>query len=221
LARDEHGLGGEAKYRALVEICRAHGVITPEDPYIAWPGVSRCVLAPLFVGYDYSFRPDEVSADDAVEWAAESGIVCQDELLLRPDPHSSRAAWCAARVVETAARLSALPGDCSTVLINHYPLLRSHAHLPLIPRFSIWCGTRATEDWHRRFRARVVVSGHLHWRTTRWCDGVRFEEVSLGYPRQWAAERGLDGYLKEILPGPQAESEQRWEWRHGIAGGAE
>ena len=34
-------------------------------------------------------------------------------------------------------------------------------------------------------------------------DGVRFEEVSLGYPSQYQPDLGLDSYLREILPGPQ------------------
>ena len=46
------------------------------------------------------------------------------------------------------------------------------------------------------------MAGHLHVRTTDWIDGVRFEEVSLGYPRHWRRDRGIDGYLREILPGP-------------------
>jgi hypothetical protein len=73
--------------------------------------------------------------------------------------------------------------------------------LPRIPRFSIWCGTKRTEDWHTRFRAEVVVSGHLHMPATLWRDGVRFEEVSLGYPMQWK-HRGLVKSLREVLPGP-------------------
>ncbi len=52
-----------------------------------------------------------------------------------------------------------------------------------------------------RFPVKVVVSGHLHIRGTSWRDGVRFEEVSLGYPRQWRAERGIGTYFREILPG--------------------
>ena len=61
-------------------------------------------------------------------------------------------------------------------------------------------------DAHRRLgpalsRARVVVSGHLHLRTTLWRHGVRYEEVSLGYPRDWRAERGIEWYLRDILPG--------------------
>jgi hypothetical protein len=47
-----------------------------------------------------------------------------------------------------------------------------------------WCGTRRTDDWHLRFNAGVVVSGHMHVRSTKYRDGVRFEEVSFGYPRQ-------------------------------------
>jgi hypothetical protein len=26
--------------------------------------------------------------------------------------------------------------------------------------------------------------------------------VSLGYPRHWRTERGMDAYLREVLPGP-------------------
>jgi hypothetical protein len=29
---------------------------------------------------------------------------------------------------------------------------------------------------------------------------VRYEEVSLGYPRDWRQERGIGWYLREILP---------------------
>jgi hypothetical protein len=90
--------------------------------------------------------------------------------------------------------------DCPLVLINHFPLRRELAVLPAVPRFSVWCGTRRTEDWHLRFRASVVVFGHLHIRQTRHIDGVRFEEVSLGYPRQWKADQGAGGYLRRILP---------------------
>jgi hypothetical protein len=88
------------------------------------------------------------------------------------------------------------------VLVNHFPLREDLVRLWRIPRFSIWCGTKRTEDWHQRFRARVVVSGHLHIRSTDWVDGVRFEEVSLGYPRHWDPDSGIDQYLREILPGP-------------------
>jgi hypothetical protein len=67
--------------------------------------------------------------------------------------------------------------------------------------FSLWCGTRRTEDWHLRFNAIVVVSRHLHIRSTSYRDGVRFEEVSLGYPRQWTHSTTLNRYIREVLPG--------------------
>lgn len=205
LPSDPGALRGEVKYHRLVSLCRSLGVLTPEDPYLLWPGEGPpCVIAPLFLLYDYSFRPDDVPEEHALAWAEEHGLVCMDEALLHPDPYPSRQAWCAARCAEAERRLSAIPKEQQTILINHFPLRRDQAILPAIPRFSIWCGTRRTEDWHTRFRARVVVSGHLHIRRTRWRDGVRFEEVSLGYPRHWAQERGVASYLREILPGSAA-----------------
>ena len=191
---------GEGQYLRLVEVCRRYGVLTPEDAYAVWPGDGpRTVVVPTFLLYDYSFRPDDVPLERAVAWAAEHNVRCADEDLLAPDPYASREAWCAARLEATIARLDALSGDAQIVLVNHFPLRRDHAVLPRIPRFSIWCGTRATEEWHRRYRIRCVIYGHLHLRRTRELDGVKFEEVSLGYPRQWDAAKGLSGYLRQIL----------------------
>ncbi len=190
---------GEAHYQRLVKLCRSYGVLTPEDPYVVWPGAGpRTAIVPAFLLYDYSFAPDRLSAGEAVAWAAESGVRCADEDLLSPHPYASRPDWCAARVAETEARLAALPADARLILVNHWPLRRDHAVVPRVPRFSIWCGTRATEDWHQRFRVDTVVYGHLHLRSTRMLDGVRFEEVSLGYPRQWDHGRGLGSYLRLI-----------------------
>ena len=192
---------GQARYDELVAICRNHGVLTPEDPYAEWPGEPGTFVVPMFLLFDYTFRPDDVAPADAVAWARASGVVCGDELMLDPSPWPSRAAWSRARCDATEARLSALPDDARTVLINHWPLRYDLARPPRIPRFSVWCGTSRTEDWPRRFRARVVVSGHLHLRTTLWRHGVRFEEVSLGYPRDWRSERGVEWYLRDVLPG--------------------
>lgn len=195
-------LRGEARYHRFVTICREYGVLTPEDRYVVWPGGGpRCVLVPLFLLYDYSFRPDEIAEDQALAWARESGIECTDEIVLHPDPYPSRGAWCRARCAAARVRLDDIPRDHQTILINHFPLRRELARLPAIPRFSIWCGTRLTESWHLAYRAHVVVSGHLHIRSTRWIDGVRFEEVSLGYPRQRPPGRDIEHYLREILPG--------------------
>ena len=203
LPSDPIGLRGEAKYHALVSLCRAYNVLTPEAPYAYWTGPNTTyVIAPLFLLYDYSFRPDDIAEADAVNWAMESDVLCMDELLLSPEPYASRQAWCESRCRLTEARLSQIPAEYPLVLINHFPLRRDLVRLSRIPRFSLWCGTRRTELWHQQFNVAVVVTGHLHMRATDWRDGVRFEEVSLGYPQNWQQERGIGAYLREILPGP-------------------
>lgn len=196
-------LRGEAKYRAIIAQARALGIDTPEDPYPVWDGPGGpCLIAPLFLLYDYSFRPPEVARDDVVAWAREGRAVCADEIRLDPSPHPSREAWCAERLAFSEARLEASDAQLGKVLVNHYPLRADLVRIPRIPRFTPWCGTHATQDWHRRFNARVAIHGHLHVRRTDWRDGTRFEEVSLGYPRQWRPERGVAAYLRQILPAP-------------------
>lgn len=200
-------LRGEDKYRQLVAICRSYGVLTPEDPYVRWPGEGPpYVLAPIFTLYDYSFRPPNISREEAIAWAEASGVVSADEILLHPDPYPSRDAWCAVRCAYTERRLRDIPAGDRVVLIGHFPLREDLVRIPRIPRFSLWCGTRRTQDWHVRFPVEIVVSGHLHVRSTDYRDGVRFEEVSLGYPQHWRQARGIEGYLREILPGPRTAS---------------
>ena len=202
------GLRGVERYERLVEDARKLGVLTPEDPYPHFEGHRIC---PLFIGYDYSFAPDGVS--DPLAWAREAGIVATDEHLLHADPHAHMRDWCAARVRSTEARLEALPGP--KVLIGHWPFRRDLVRLHKIPRYIPWCGTRATANWHLRFDAKVVVTGHLHMRATDWRDGVRFEEVAVGYPSHWRVERGLAAYLRTILPhppGPAPQGDQGPEW---------
>ena len=190
---------GDAHYQRLVKLCRSYGVLTPEDPYAVWPGGGpRTAIVPTFVLYDYSFRPDHVAPEEAVSWAGAMGVRCADEDLLSPSPFATRAEWCAARLAHTQARLAAIPAGTRLILVNHWPLRRDHAVLPRMPRFSIWCGTRATEHWHERYAVDTVVYGHLHLRGTRKLAGVQFEEVSLGYPRQWDQERDLNSYLRRI-----------------------
>jgi 3',5'-cyclic AMP phosphodiesterase CpdA len=194
---------GVARYETLVAACREIGVLTPEDAWPLWPGDGpSTVIAPSFLFYDYSFGPLGYTADEVKAWAREAGIVCSDERYLSVDPYPTREAWCHARLAYTAARLDALDPAHRIVLINHYPLRSDLVRLFRIPRFIPWCGTRRTEDWHTRWNVDTVVSGHLHMRATDWRDGVRFEEVSLGYPRHWNDETGLVGYLRQILPVP-------------------
>lgn len=192
---------GLARYHALIDLARGFGITTPEDPFPVWTGAGGpLVIAPLCLLYDYSFRPDEVPAREVLAWAAAADIHPVDEVLLHPDPFPSRADWCAAQVRAARARLDALPSGTRTILVNHWPLRQEHAVLPRVPRFAPWCGTRATEDWHRRYRAQACIFGHLHIRGQALRDGVPFHEVSLGYPSQWDRAAGMAAYLRQILP---------------------
>jgi 3',5'-cyclic AMP phosphodiesterase CpdA len=196
-------LRGVERYQHLVEVCRRLGVHTPEDPYPVWPGPGGPVrIAPLFVGYDYTFRPPGAATkEQALARAHDTGVVCADEYLLHPDPYPSREAWCRARVAATEARLDALDPAVPTVLVNHYPLVRQPTDVLYYPEFAQWCGTTATSDWHTRFNVAAVVYGHLHIPRITHYDGVRFEEVSVGYPREWR-RRGdvVPTGLRQIFP---------------------
>ncbi|MFJ5846128.1 metallophosphoesterase family protein [Streptomyces sp. NPDC092903] len=196
-------LRGVARYQALVEVCRSLGVLTPEDPYPVWHGGEEPVtVAPLFVLYDYSFfAPGTGTKEESLRVAHESGVVCTDEFLLHPDPYPSRDAWCRARVALTEERLAAVDPRYGTVLVNHYPLVRDPTLVLRHPEFAQWCGTALTADWHLRFRAVAAVYGHLHIPRVTWHDGVRFEEVSIGYPREWRP-RPARTPLRQILPPP-------------------
>jgi Calcineurin-like phosphoesterase len=193
---------GRFKYDELIKLCRSYDVLTPEDPYQVITIAGRQIrVAPLFLLYDYTFRPLDIPIERAIDWARETGIECADEVLLHPDPYVTRTEWCNVRCAMTERRLATQRNDLPTVLINHFPLREDLARLPRIPRFSIWCGTRQTEDWHIRFNAAAIVSGHLHIRSTSYRDGIRFEEVSLGYPKQWLGTITADQCVREILPG--------------------
>jgi hypothetical protein len=223
----ERNLRGEAKYLACVDVARQYGVLTPEDDYMTWnytdtDGTAKqALICPIFTLYDYSFRPDNVSREQALDWALEEGIQATDEQLLHPDPYATRDAWCTRLVMQSESRLEAAAAKgVPLVIINHWPLREDTIYIPRVPRFSLWCGTKETHDWHTRFNAKVVVTGHLHVRRTDWIDGVRFEEVSLGYPRQWDDARtvgnDINTMLREILPGPptpEKGSEPPTQWR--------
>ncbi|WP_214409712.1 metallophosphoesterase family protein [Sphaerisporangium fuscum] len=195
-------LRGEARYMHLVEMCRRLGVHTPEDPYPVWTGHGGPVtIAPLFVLYDYTFRPPDTTKEEALAWARKSGVVCTDEFMLHPDPYPSRDAWCRARLRETERRLAARDPEIPTVLVNHFPLVREPTDILRYPQFAQWCGTVGTADWHLRYNAAAVVYGHLHIPRTTRHDGVRHEEVSLGYPRE-RKMYGLDGMraMRHVFP---------------------
>lgn len=195
------GLRGDRLYAHLVELCRGIDVLTPEDPYPIWDGAGGPVqVAPLFLLYDYTFGLDGSTGEEALQRAHDAGAVCVDELLLHPDPYPSRQDWCRARVSETEKRLTASDPALPMVLINHHPLVAEPTRVLRQPELAQWCGTVLTADWHRRFRAAAVVYGHLHVPRTTWYDGVRFEEVSLGYPREWRHRGHQSLELRRILP---------------------
>ncbi|MDH6113958.1 3',5'-cyclic AMP phosphodiesterase CpdA [Kitasatospora sp. MAP12-15] len=198
-------LRGEPRYRHLVEICRTLGVVTPEDPYPVFRGIGGpAVIVPLFLLYDYTFRPKGADTkQEALDIAYAAGVVCADEQLLHPDPYPTRDDWCRARVELTEQRLtSELDGSLPAVFVNHYPLVRTPMDVLHHPEFAQWCGTELTADWHTRFRTAAMVYGHLHIPRTTWYDGVRFEEVSVGYPREWRRWGEQPPRPRQILPGP-------------------
>ncbi|MFI8520801.1 metallophosphoesterase family protein [Streptomyces sp. NPDC085481] len=204
-------LRGKARYEHLVETCRSLGILTPEDPYPVWQDEDGgTAIAPLFTLYDYTFRvPGAHSKEESLRRAREAGVICTDEYLLHPDPHPGRDDWCRERIAYTEGRLGALDPSLRTVLVNHWPLTRHPTRILRYPDFAQWCGTELTADWHRRFRAKAVVYGHLHIPRVNWLDGVRFEEVSVGYPREWRPRPPREP-LRRILPLPADAPGAAW-----------
>jgi 3',5'-cyclic AMP phosphodiesterase CpdA len=195
-------LRGVERYQHLVGLCRRLGVITPEDPYLQWNGDGGpAVIVPMLLLYDYTFRPEgATSKADGLELAYAAGVVATDERLLHADPYPSTEAWCEARLAETERRLSELPAGSTTILVNHFPLVEDPTRVMRHREFAQWCGTVHTADWPARYGAAVVVYGHLHIPRTTWHDGVRHEEVSLGYPREWRRRATAPAIPRQILP---------------------
>lgn len=190
--RDPKQLRGTDRYDALVEACREIGVLTPEDPFPIWLEAGQATyVAPTFVLYDYSFHSPEISSKTAHEQAVAAHHVLVDDYLLDPHPYPTREQWCRERVAYTEGRMSALVPDRPITVVNHYPLHRLPTRRMYSPHLPLWCGTSLTEDWHRRFAIDTVVYGHLHMPFSEVIDGVRYEEVSLGYPREWGERPGV------------------------------
>lgn len=204
LGTDPVQLRGDARYQYLVLMCQRLGVITPEDPFPVWEGPGGPVtIVPLFLLYDYSFRlPGMTTKAKALEYAFGTGVVCSDEAVLYPDPYPAREDWCHARVELAERRLAALPPGTPTILLSHFPLTRKPTEALRYPEFALWCGTERTADWHVRYNARIVIYGHLHIPGTTWQDGVRFEEVSFGYPAELEHYPDRPRALRQILPAP-------------------
>lgn len=203
MKQETRPLRGVARYEHLVAFCRAHDIVTPEDPFPVWSGAGGDVrIAPLFLLYDYTFlTPGTLTKAESLEAAYTAGVVCNDEFFLFPDPYESREAWCAARVAYSEGRLTEVIKDLPLVLVSHWPLVREPTRVMMYQEFPQWCGTERTADWHTRFGAEVSVYGHLHIPRTTHYDSVRFEEVSIGYPREWRRYGLRDDLVKLVLPG--------------------
>lgn len=210
-AKDPLQVFGVSRYDYLVQAARDLGVVTPEDIYPLFDpgdGSDPVRVVPMFLLYDYTFRPEgTTSALSALALARERNVVATDEFLLSPEPYGTRDAWSRARIEATRARLDALDPAEETILINHWPLRREPTDALIYPEFALWCGSELTADWHQRYNAACAVYGHLHIPRTTWYDGVRFEEVSVGYPREWS-RRGLpEPLLRQIAPDPGVRQE--------------
>ena len=169
---------GREKYAMLVQAMRSIGVITPEDRYPVFGGVT---VAPLFTLYDYSFRSREFTVDEALQAAHEKSVVMTDEFAIAP--FVDIRGWCWDRLAYTTKRLSRISGP--TILINHWPLVQEPVQQMKWAEIALWCGTRHTRTWPKRYDAQAVVYGHLHMPGVTTVDGVDHIEVSLGYPREW------------------------------------
>jgi len=202
-AGDPVQLRGVARYQALVRMCRDNGVLTPEDDFPIWATPDGPIaVVPLFQLYDYSFRaPGTSTKEESLNRAYAVGVVCTDEQMLHPDPFPDRESWCWDRVERSRKRLDAIGPQTRTVLVSHWPLVRRPTRVLRFPAFAQWCGTELTADWHLRYRAVVAVYGHLHVPRTTHHDGVRFEEVSLGYPREWHGRAAPPTPMRLILAG--------------------
>jgi 3',5'-cyclic AMP phosphodiesterase CpdA len=223
LPSDRVALRGAARYEALVKVCRRFGVLTPEDEFPVWPGPDGPVtVAPLFTLYDYSLRgdgmatgvqaadpdgtgdegsaaADTVNRDRAVAAARAASLRPADEGRLHADPYPSVAAWCRDRVAESERRLASVAGP--VVLVSHWPLVRAPVGALRHQAYAPWCGTTLTAGWHTRYPVAAAVYGHLHLPGTAAHDGIRFEEVSVGYPRDWQRRGSAPPPPRVILGG--------------------
>lgn len=94
---------GVARYEYLgYEACRDIGVVTPEDIYPLFDpgdGSDPVRVVPMFLLYDYTFRPEGTANKlTALALARERNVVATDEFLLSPEPFPTRDAWGRARI---------------------------------------------------------------------------------------------------------------------------
>ncbi|MDK4230499.1 metallophosphoesterase family protein [Corynebacterium tuberculostearicum] len=191
-SRSQDRYQGREKYAHLVERCREIGVITPEDPYPVFHGTT---IVPLFTLYDYSFRPHGLTVGEAIDAARAKQLMMTDEFAIAP--FVDVRAWCWDRLAYSIKRLSRVHGP--TVLVNHWPLVQEPTMLLRFPEIALWCGTRHTRSWPRRYNAQSVIYGHLHMPSRMNVDGVDHIETSLGYPREWQGRESAQAWPYPVL----------------------
>lgn len=198
--RDE--LSSDDKYNSLVEICKEYNVISPEDDYIQFSTYegAHYYIVPVFLLYDYSYAPENISSECAVAWAIEENVLCSDETFIKTKKFINVSEWCNERVLYTENRLARLDPTIPIILINHFPLIESLVRCDPHPRFKIWCGTNRTKNWHRKFNIKKVVYGHLHTPACDVIDETIFEEVSPPYPIKDFTNFKLETCLRQIIP---------------------
>lgn len=182
---------GKEKYEQLVRGCRRIGVLTPEDPYPIFHGVT---IVPLFTLYDYSFRQHR-SVEQSIQAARDKGIMLTDEFAIAP--FVDIRAWCWDRLAYSIKRLSRIQGP--TILVNHWPLVIEPVTKLRYSEIGLWCGTRHTREWAKRYSAQAVVYGHLHTPGITTVDGIDHIEVSLGYPREWNRQGHLGQWPYPVM----------------------
>ncbi|MDO5670393.1 MAG: metallophosphoesterase [Corynebacterium sp.] len=183
---------GREKYTELVEAIREIDVLTPEDPYPTFGGVT---LVPLFTLYDYSFRGPGMTVEQAVKAAHDRQIMMTDEFAIAP--FVDVRAWCWDRLAYSIKRLSLIDGP--TILINHWPLVQEPTLVMRHPEIALWCGTRHTRTWAERYNAQSVIYGHLHMPGVTEVAGIKHIEVSLGYPREWERHGHLNPWPYPVM----------------------
>ncbi len=212
LPGDPVALRGAARYDALVTVCRRFGVLTPEDEFPRWPGPDGPVtVAPLFTLYDYSFASGP--GRTAAHGRAPGTTLTRDRRRSPPRGGPGSPPWTRDGCTPTRTRRS--PRGARTGWRRRSggsprspgPSCSS-ATGRCRPRRSRRCGTRSSRRGAgpRSPTAGTPASGvlacvygHLHIPRSTRHDGVRFEEVSVGYPREWQRRGGAPPPPRVIL----------------------
>src|SRR5262249_52595883 len=78
LREDPIQLRGDGRYRALIQMCKASDILTPEDEFAVWSGpTGPMTIVPLFQLYDHSWlAPGTKTKKESLEYAHRTGAVC-------------------------------------------------------------------------------------------------------------------------------------------------